>query len=150
MVPLRIKLVRGGRPRKPPIKSVSDVIEYVARRIARDASETMLAIVLDNSNVPLGFLEFRSGQVRRSTLAPGEIVKAALLANASGVILAHNHPSGSVKFSRSDYQLTKMVAQALRLVGIELLDHLVVAPASKGAVHASMRELGDLPIEGEG
>ena|SRR5450830_1690576 len=58
---------------------------------------------------------------------PREVVKAALTHNASTLILAHNHPSGEVEPSKADLHLTKRLQQALALVDISILDHIVVA-----------------------
>ena len=71
------------------------------------------------------------GTVTQTSVYPREVVKAALACNSAAVVLAHNHPSGSVEPSRADEFLTQTLksALALALVDVRLLDHLVVAGA---------------------
>ena len=66
------------------------------------------------------------GSVNSSMLPPAEVLKAALLANASAVIVAHNRPSGDAEPSPEDLAVTTRLREAGRLVGIELLDHLII------------------------
>jgi DNA repair protein RadC len=63
----------------------------------------------------------------RTVFYPREVVMAALRRNASGVMLAHNHPSGMADPSEADLQLTRALAQALALIDVRVLDHFVVA-----------------------
>ena len=69
------------------------------------------------------------GTVTQTSVYPREVVKEALAVNAAAVVLAHNHPSGSVEPSRSDEFLTQTLKTALALVDVRVLDHLVVAGA---------------------
>jgi DNA repair protein RadC len=82
--------------------------------------------------------EIYRGTLDRAVVEPREILKRALLANAAGIILYHNHPSGDPTPSREDREFTRRLASAAEAVGIRLLDHFVVGSA--GAV--SFREAG--------
>lgn len=82
--------------------------------------------------------EIYRGTLDRAVVEPREILKRALLANAAGIILYHNHPSGDPTPSREDREFTRRLASAAEAVGIRLLDHIVVGHA--GAV--SFREAG--------
>jgi DNA repair protein RadC len=62
----------------------------------------------------------------QTSVYPREVVKAALACNAAAVVLAHNHPSGSAEPSRADEMLTQALKQALALIDVRVLDHLVV------------------------
>jgi len=68
------------------------------------------------------------GTVNASLVHPREVFKTALLNNAVSVIVAHNHPSGNVTPTREDIELTRRLAQAGDVLGIELLDHIIVGP----------------------
>ena len=67
------------------------------------------------------------GTLNNVLIHPREVYKSAILCNASNIILAHNHPSGNPEPSRQDMDVTKRLAEAGRLMGIEVLDHVVVA-----------------------
>ncbi len=79
------------------------------------------------------------GTLSEASVYPREVVKSALAHNAAGVILAHNHPSGSAKPSKMDHHLTRVLKQALALVDVRVLDHFLVA----GADVYSFSENGD-------
>jgi len=71
--------------------------------------------------------EAARGSVTRVAVYPREIVRRAIALNAAGLIVAHNHPSGSVAPSANDRKLTQTLQDALTLIDVELLDHFVVA-----------------------
>jgi DNA repair protein RadC len=71
-------------------------------------------------------IQLFTGTVNCAVAYPREIIKHALLSGACGVILAHNHPSGGLKFSDADIKLTKQVKEACALVDIRLLDHVLI------------------------
>ena len=78
------------------------------------------------------------GTINGATVHAREIVKMALLKNAAAVILAHNHPSGIPEPSQSDIALTKNMIDALKLLDIRVLDHLIIG----GAQYVSMVDRG--------
>jgi DNA repair protein RadC len=82
-------------------------------------------------------IQLFTGTVNCAVAYPREIIKHALLSGACGVILAHNHPSGGLKFSDADIKLTKQVKEACALVDIRLLDHVLI-----GDGRTSMQEEG--------
>ena len=121
----------------------------LANRVRRGATMSSPQAVKDHLRLELGVLEhevfcvlfldaqhriialkqmFR-GTVSQTSVYPREVVKEALSVNAAAVILAHNHPSGSVEPSRADEFLTQTLKTALALVDVRVLDHLVVAGA---------------------
>ena len=83
-------------------------------------------LFLDVKNRLIACEELFRGTLTRTSVHAREIVKAALAHNAAGVILAHNHPSGSCEPSSSDQALTRMLKDALELVEVRVLDHFVV------------------------
>jgi DNA repair protein RadC len=72
------------------------------------------------------FEEMFRGTIDGASVHPREVVRRALQHNAAAVILAHNHPSGVAEPSRADIQLTRRLSDALALVDIRVLDHLVI------------------------
>ena len=88
--------------------------------------EHFSCIWLDCQNRVLGFETLFQGTIDCAAVYPREVVKAALAANASAVILAHNHPSGIAEPSRADQALTQKLKDLLVLMDIRLLDHMVV------------------------
>lgn len=81
---------------------------------------------LDNRHRVITFEEMFRGTIDGASVYPREVVKAALQHNAAAVIFAHNHPSGVAEPSQADQAITKRLIEALLLVDVRVLDHLVV------------------------
>ena len=88
--------------------------------------EVFGCLMLDNKNRVIVFRELFRGSINSASVYPREVVKQALADNAAAVILAHNHPSGVAEPSQSDLHITQRLSQALELVDIRVLDHLVI------------------------
>ena len=84
-------------------------------------------------------MEISHGTVNASLVTPREVFQKALLANAVSIILMHNHPSGDCTASRQDVEITKRLAEAGKIVGVEVLDHIIV-----GDRYSSLKEKGYL------
>ena len=91
--------------------------------------EMVVMLALNTRNKVIGCFEIARGTVNESPAYVREIASRALLSNAVSVILAHNHPSGSLRPSDADLKFTKKAKDALKLLGIELLDHIIVSSA---------------------
>ena len=91
--------------------------------------EVFCVLFLDAQHRIIALKQMFRGTVSQTSVYPREVVKEALSVNAAAVILAHNHPSGSVEPSRADEFLTQTLKTALALVDVRVLDHLVVAGA---------------------
>lgn len=89
--------------------------------------EKMVMLTLNTQLQVVGCFEVSRGTVDESTIYPREIATRALLTNARAVILAHNHPSGSTNPSKTDMDVTRKVKDLLEMLGINLLDHIIVA-----------------------
>ena len=89
--------------------------------------EKMIVITLNTRLEVVGCFEVARGTVDQSPVYMREIATRALLTNAKAVILAHNHPSGTVNPSKTDIEATKKVKDILTLLDINLLDHIIVA-----------------------
>ncbi|HET7313774.1 RadC family protein [Salinisphaera sp.] len=100
---------------------------YLALRLARVEHEIFACLFLDNRNRVLAFEELFRGTIDGAPVYPREVVKTALAHNAAAVILAHNHPSGVAEPSAADRDITRRLVDALALVDIRVLDHVIVA-----------------------
>jgi len=88
--------------------------------------EFFCCVFLDTRHRVLAYEELFAGTIDGATVHPREVVKRALELNAAAVIVAHNHPSGVAEPSRADETLTTKLKDALALVDIRMLDHLIV------------------------
>lgn len=99
---------------------------YCAACLSQYKQEVVVAIFLDSNNRIINYAELFHGTIDRATVYPREIVKRALLHNAAALILAHNHISENALPSPDDHTVTQRVQQALALVDVKLLDHIIV------------------------
>ncbi|MBB6092554.1 DNA repair protein RadC [Povalibacter uvarum] len=100
--------------------------EFLRMRLRDLPHEVFCCVYLDNRNRVIGFDELFRGTIDGASVHPREVVKEALSRNAAAVILAHNHPSGVAEPSQADELITRRLKQALALVDIRVLDHLIV------------------------
>lgn len=96
-------------------------------------------MMLDVKNRVIGIHTVSIGNLNSAIVSPREVFKAAILANAASIIVGHNHPSGDVTPSPEDIQVTTTLQQAGKLLGIEVLDHIIVG--EEGA-HTSLKQMG--------
>lgn len=109
------------------VKCAADAVEVARPFFLSDADrETMIVIALDTKHHPTCVHEVSVGSLDATIVHPREIFKTALLANASGIICLHNHPSGDPTPSIEDLAVTKRLQDAGKLLGVELIDHIVV------------------------
>jgi DNA repair protein RadC len=106
------------------------VREYLRLRMAALPHEIFACLFLDSRNGLIAYEELFRGTLAQTSVYPREVVKAALQRNAAAVIFAHNHPSGYAEPSRADELLTSALKQALALVDIRVLDHMIVGNVS--------------------
>lgn len=109
-----------------PLASPRDAGDYLSARLRDREHEVFAVLFLDSQHRVLACDELARGTLDAAAVYPREIVKAALKRNAAAVILAHNHPSGVAEPSAADRHLTERLKQALGVVDIRVLDHLVV------------------------
>ena len=117
----------------PRLQKAEDTYQYLRDRIDKgriNHKEYFWIIVLTQSNHVLGLRQLSSGTTNATLISFKEIAQIAILANACGCILAHNHPSGNLKPSRNDVRITKKAKEALALFEIKLLDHLILTEES--------------------
>ncbi len=104
----------------------SAVKDYVQLHLAELPHEVFQVLFLDAQHRLLAMEEMFRGTLTQTSVYPREVVRRALARNAGAVILAHNHPSGLAEPSRADEFLTQSLKNALALVDVRVLDHLVV------------------------
>lgn len=102
---------------------------YLKARLKGYQREVFACLFLDNRHRVISFEELFFGTIDAASVAPREVVRAALRHNAAAVILAHNHPSGVAEPSRADELLTRRLKEALSLIDVRVLDHIVVGDA---------------------
>ena len=102
------------------------VKDYIRFKIGASEREHFMVLFLDSQNRLIESQIMFSGSVSQTSVYPREVVKAGLQLNASGVIFAHNHPSGDVGPSQADKMLTQTLKTSCALVDIRVLDHIVV------------------------
>lgn len=100
--------------------------DFLYSRLRDLGHEVFCCLYLDNRHRVLAFEELFRGTIDGASVHPREVVKRALANNAAAVILAHNHPSGVAEPSQADELITQRLKEALSLVDIRVLDHLIV------------------------
>lgn len=107
-------------------KSSESIYEYMRYKIGNLRHEEMWAIFVDNSNKKIGEMKVTEGSSKATVYDPKKILRTALLRGAEGVILCHNHPSGALRPSGPDTNITRALAESCRLMELKLIDHLIV------------------------
>ena len=115
------RIKRGDVLSSPP-----DVRNYMRLQLAGEESEVFCCLFLDSKHRAIDFNQMFKGTIDGCDVYIREVVKLALKKNAAAIIFAHNHPSGDSEPSHADVQVTKRLKQALELVDVRTLDHIVV------------------------
>lgn len=108
------------------ITSPDDSKTYVRLQLAGYEHEIFAYIFMDNRDRVITFEKMFRGTIDGASVYPREVVKSALQHNAAAVIFAHNHPSGVAKPSQADQRITARLKDALALIDVRVLDHLIV------------------------
>ncbi len=111
---------------KPLLKTPEDVSKLVSGSLKGKKREHFRLILLDTRNRLIKVSELSIGSLDSSIVHPREVFREAISASAASVILAHNHPSEDTTPSEDDIKLTKRLAEAGELMGIEVLDHVII------------------------
>ncbi len=110
---------------KAPIRTPQDVIPFV-RNYAVSQKEHFLVITLNGGHEIIQIHCVSVGTLNRTLIHPREVFSQAIKENAAAIIVCHNHPSGNCQPSTEDIETTKILLQASRIIGIELLDHVII------------------------
>ena len=106
------------------------VKQYLQLKLGARPHEVFAVLFLDAQNRLVAIEELFRGTLTQTSVYPREVVQQALHHHAAAVVLAHNHPSGTVQPSRADEALTQTLKAALALVDVRVLDHVIVAPGA--------------------
>ena len=113
--------------RQYPVLSNAQLVRvFLKIHLGRHDHEVFAVLFLDSHHRLIEYVELFHGTVDASQAHPREVVKEALRHNAAAVILAHHHPSGVAQPSRADERITLRVKEALELMGVNVIDHLIV------------------------
>lgn len=108
-----------------------EVVYNIASEILEgEAQENVLVFALDVKLNVAGITNVSRGLVNASLLHAREVFRPAILANASGIILVHNHPSGDPSPSEEDHNITEQMREAGKILGIKLIDHVIIGESS--------------------
>jgi DNA repair protein RadC len=118
---------------QPIIDSVEKAVEQLAY-IKNKKQEYFVAMTLDGANRLIAKRTISIGTLTNSLVHPREVFADAITDRAASIIVAHNHPSGDVKASRADLELTARLVEAANLLGISLIDHIVVTKKNFQAI----------------
>lgn len=121
---LRKRRYRGKQP--PVVTKPDDVAQLLMASLKKEKREHFIVVLLTSRHTVLGIETISVGSLNASIVHPREVFRAAIVASAASMILAHNHPSGDISPSDDDIEITNRLADTGRLVGIEVLDHIIV------------------------
>jgi len=101
--------------------------DFLKLHLAVEESEVFSVMFLTSQHALIAVEDLFHGTIDGSAVYPREVAKAALSHNAAAVILCHNHPSGQPEPSQADIRITKRLVEALKLIDVRVLDHMIVA-----------------------
>lgn len=141
---VKMQLVKESRVLFDAKVSSPAVVAKMIKQMTDGSDRELVYVVsVDSKNKPIATELISMGGVNSSIVDIGNIFKHALLANATGVIIAHNHPSGDVSPSVEDIRITKRIEEAGKLLSLPLLDHVIVGDTETD-VYYSFLENGRL------
>lgn len=135
-----VRMLRNRVSEAPVLSNWNGMIAYCRAAQGRKKVEVFRVLFLDTGNRLIRDEVLQEGTVNQAMIYPREIAKRALELSAVSLVMVHNHPAGNLKPSKNDVIMTKAVEDALKTLGISLLDHVIVAKSG----YVSFRELGYL------
>jgi DNA repair protein RadC len=120
------------------IETPKDVVELGKRFLEESDREQLLVCCIDTKNQPTAINVVSVGTLNSSIVHPREVFKPAILSNSASIILFHNHPSGDTTPSKEDVNITERIKESGKILGIELLDHIIIGNDS----YCSLKEKG--------
>ena len=113
-------------PKKISLTSPKLVADYFREKLGREKKEHFAILLLDSRDNLIKISDISVGTLNANLVHPREIFKEALEHNAASVILVHNHPSGDPEPSEDDLDITKRIIEAGKIMGIDILDHIII------------------------
>jgi len=108
------------------VVSVDDVGQHLINKIGNTPQEKLVAVYLNNSYHVIDERVIFIGTVDQATVHPRDILREAISMSATQIIVAHNHPNGSLMFSTNDQDFSLRLKKSCQLIGINLIDHLII------------------------
>jgi len=121
-----ILYLENGLHNKDLLSSPEVVFDYLKASLKGSIDEEFKTLFLNGRNQLLAVETLQTGTVNRSVVYPRKLVERSLYHHAVGVIIAHNHPAGTINPSKDDCAVTKVIKDALKTVEISLLDHIII------------------------
>jgi DNA repair protein RadC len=114
------------------VRSADDSVKFCRNFFHDDLTlyESMFIVLLSKMNRPIGYAKISQGGVAGTVVDPKIVMKYAVESLASGIILCHNHPSGNLKPSTADDDITRRINEACKLLDTQLLDHIILTETS--------------------
>ena len=131
------RMLKSELRKKQVLSSWSAVIDYCHAAMAHETKEQFRILFLDKRNALIADEVQQQGTIDHTPVYPREVVKRALELSATALILVHNHPSGDPTPSRADIEMTKLIADAAKPLGITVHDHVIIGKDG----HVSMKGL---------
>ena len=128
---LVIKYVPTEVEKGPAVTGADDVAQVLIDLLEDEPSEVFGVLLLDSQNQILAWHEATRGILDAALVHPREVFRAAILGNAAGIIVAHNHPSGNPNPSDEDRTVTRNLVRAGAVVGIPVLDHVIIGDGGR-------------------
>ena len=132
------RMARSEIAAKPVLSSWQSLIDYLAIDMAHLTVERVRVLYLDSKNRLIDDHHVGDGSIDEAAIHPREVIRRAMDVGAAALILVHNHPSGSPEPSKADIQITRKIAEAGRLLGVTVHDHVIVGREG----HVSLRAKG--------
>ncbi|MBS4207126.1 DNA repair protein RadC [Bacillus sp. FJAT-50079] len=120
------------------VRSPEDGYQLMKLFLVDKDREYFIVASLDTKNQPVAINVCHIGSLNASLVHPREVMKSAILSNAASIIVGHNHPSGLPEPSREDIDVTKRLVEVGKIIGIEVIDHIIVGDDS----FTSLKEKG--------
>jgi len=136
---LALRILAARHKKGQTLQNPDQTQAYLRLHLAERPNEVFVCLFLDNKHRVIALEELFQGTIDGASVHPREVVRRAIQVNAAALIVAHNHPSGVAEPSQADLRITQRLADALKLVDIRVLDHVVVA--TEGTVSFAERNL---------
>lgn len=122
------KVKAADRPQIDDSAKAYEILKQAFNEETLEYSEEFVILLLNRSTKVLGWVKISQGGITSTVCDPKVIFSIALQTASTGIILAHNHPSGNTKPSDADRNLTRKLKEAGKLLDIQILDHIIIAP----------------------
>ena len=129
------------RQDRRPVSKPEDVFELLGDEMSLLTQEHLKVVLLDTKNRVMEVHEVYKGNVNSSQIRASEVFRAAVKANATSIVIVHNHPSGNPTPSSQDAAVTTDLVKAGNLLGIDVLDHVIIGHPDEKA-YVSLKEQG--------